>query len=646
MNFRLTLALAIVLLIVGAAVLYTQRNGPAIKTTSTEPEHLLLSKQPKSVDAVTLSRDNKTIAAFQKTDDKWALTEPIKAPVERYDIDDVANALRSLTYRDKFSPEPSGNKSLEYTGVEPASAIVKFTDDTKAEHTLALGKVTPVGTRYVRIDKDPDIYEIDAKWFDKLDKDPSEFRSKDILSIAVERVAAITLQRSDQMIQINKNDGKWTIVKPITTRANAATADDMAGAVTNLHVESFTDTNYASAGLTPPVLTVTLQARDTAASAAPTTQPQQIKTTPTTIQFGNYADLAKKTIYASISGSSEVYVLSSDVFKKFDKPLFNLRDAAITPTPVDEATGIDISSALSSADSTKLAKLVLTRQDGNWTLQSPALPVDSSAATGILTAIKNLRANKFVDSPGDLKSIGLDPPEKTITLTLPGQTQRETILIGHPQKEAPLTPVQRQGEPTVFLVQTPDLALLSPSLLTLRDKTVANNNMTADSIQSIAITGPANAAPLKFEHAGANWTVNGKKADLPKIFNLLNGLTSLTVQRWIALTPPTGVPDLQVDMTINETTATKPTTLPAAQASGPQPLHLTHQMLLLYRTKATTVGGSPTWSATFAPPIGTTAAWTFEPTAALLDLLTKTNYEVPPTTAPAIAPATAPATNP
>jgi len=636
MNFRLTSILTIVLVLLIGLVYFAQREG--VDTKPKEPEHKLLATAPKAVEAVTLARDNKTVAAFQKTADKWALTEPLKAPVETWQIDSVADALKTLSYRDKFAAEPSGLKSLEGTGVEPASAVVKFTDSDKVEHTLAVGKRTPVGTRYVRIDKDPDVYEVDGSWFDKLDKDPAEFRSKDLLEIASDRITALTLETPKQTLQADKRDGKWTITKPITTRANTTVFDDMATALNSLRVESFTDITPDSAGLTPPVLTVTVQAKDKDATPSPapaTSQPAtQPKVSPTTIQFGNYADLTKKNVYATVSGHTEVYVLNADIYKKFDKTLFAARDAAVTPAAVDDATALEISAPVA---------LNLTRKDGTWTLQNPAITADMTTVSAVLTALKNLRANKFVDAPGDLKAIGLAPAERTITLTLPGQTQRETILIGHAEKAEPLTPVQRQGEPTVFLVQTADLAKLSPELLTLRDKAVAK--FPADALRSIAISGPAVAAPLSFVHTGTTWTVNGKTADSAKVTTLLSDLDPLSAQRWTTMAPHAGAtPDLQVDIVSTQAAATQPATLPAVQAAGPQVQHQVTRTVLLYRGKETaaaptTAPAVATWSATLTPADATT--WTFEPTATLIEHLTKTTYEAP-TTAPATAPATAP----
>ena len=45
--------------------------------------------------------------------------------------------------------------------------------------------------------------------------------------------------------------------------------------------------------------------------------------------------------------------------------------------------------------------------------------------------------------------------QRTISIAVPGQSQREVILIGKPETAEPLTPVMREGETTVYMVQTP-----------------------------------------------------------------------------------------------------------------------------------------------------------------------------------------------
>ena len=62
--------------------------------------------------------------------------------------------------------------------------------------------------------------------------------------------------------------------------------------------------------------------------------------------------------------------------------------------------------------------------------------------------LKNLRAIKYVDNPGDLKSIGLDPPHMKVELTVPGQSQHEVLLVGKPETADNVTPVMRSAANT------------------------------------------------------------------------------------------------------------------------------------------------------------------------------------------------------
>ncbi len=278
---------------------------------------------------------------------------------------------------------------------------------------------------------------------------------------------------------------------------------------------------------------------------------------------------------------------------------------------------------------------------------------------------------------GDLKSIGLDPPAHTIALTLPGQSQREVILIGNPEKAEPLTPVLRQGESTVYMVQTGDLAKLMPPGLSpyaLRDKTI--ERLAPADIRSIEIAGRGAEEAVTLRHEGVNWRVlkDGKvmEADATKISGLLDAFDPLTAAKWL---PQAGAPATQapVEVTVRITysmppaattvpatgparpPATSPATAPATTRAGATAASAPAATAPLVSgpaqagptvTKILTLSKNKdnTWTASYAPMAG--PSWVFEPTAGLVEQLTATHYAAPAATAPATTQAatTAPAT--
>src|SRR5207253_34810 len=83
-----------------------------------------------------------------------------------------------------------------------------------------------------------------------------------------------------------------------------------------------------------------------------------------------------------------------------------------------------------------------------------------------------------------------------IDLTLPGQSQHEVLLVGNPETAEgaeKVTPIMRQGEPTVYLLPTAEAEKLKTSAINFRNRDV--ENVITDRIRTIAITGPPPQTP-------------------------------------------------------------------------------------------------------------------------------------------------------
>lgn len=641
MNFRLTLAMVIVLVLVLIGYLAFTNHQQKAGTEDTATKDLVVSPEPKEIKTITYTQDGEKQVAFEKSAAGWNLAYPTTAPANTYEIEPIADGLKTLSYKEKFEPEASGVKSPEATGTDKPHNVITWTDDAGQKHTLDLGKST-IGGIYATLDGGKTIYLLASNPLDSLQKDPNDFRNRTIKESPADKITAIQIKHPDQTVSLTKtSDDKWLITAPISARANHSTADELVNEMKDIHAFGFSDLakNSPATGLNPPVLTVTASVEET---TPPTTQPtsapatQAAKTTPVTLQLGYYTDLTKKNaVYASLAGSNDVFTVSADTFKKLDRQLKDLRDPAITPAPVANATEFSIN------------KLTLKKQNDQWQITSLATPVPAgtSEVNSLLTAIANLRAINYADDAGNLKAIGLDPPQNTISLTVPGQSQKETIFIGKPESADKVTPMMRQGEPTVYLVQTAEAEKINPTPLTLRDKTV--DKLTTDDIRSISIAGEKN---FTLTREGSVWSIaekNGKpeKADDTKITPLLADFSPLTAAKYLAEADKAdwhlpAKPDLTVTITSQESIAptsqpaTQPTTL-AAKTMGPMPSHPVTRTLDLYKDSKTN-----TWKAVWEG--GNEPQWLFEPTPDLISKLTNTTYAAPATQPAATKPSATP----
>ena len=300
---------------------------------------------------------------------------------------------------------------------------------------------------------------------------------------------------------------------------------------------------------------------------------------------------------------------------------------------------------------------------------------DPFALADYLGVIRDLRAINYVDNVGDLKAIGLDPPHMKIELTIPGQSQHEVVMVGNANTDpngGKVTSVMRQGEPTVYQVQSADADRLVTTLLALRDKEVGS--LVADRIRKIEISGPsatvgivpappatapatgtapatAASAPASMSalkpgvtlvRDGMSWSVQKDDqtlaADESKISSILSDFSSIVANKYLDEKPPQGTPAITVTISVLESALPPATTTAPATATATAPA-------ITAATAATTTAATGTAPATsLAQVLGTgMGAATVDP--GKLVTRTLTLYKVD---APASAPATgtAPASQP
>jgi hypothetical protein len=683
MNFKLTMTLVVVLLVLSIGFLVIQKNTPPQTKEGTASP--LLVKKPESLKSITYLRDNSAQVKFEKSGDDWNMVEPVKAPVEPSTVGGIASSLIDMKYLRKFEPETSGDRSAESTGVAKSRNTIKFTDNTGKEYTLVVGYRTNEGGVFATLNGAKTIYALEANPLTQLaNKDPDDFRKKLMQQLDASKIVKLEVKSGKDVdgklvesdVTLAKTDGKWLVTAPVSARANSVAVQDILQALSNVQAAKFSTLDKNAAGLVPARVSVTAWVEEpsaaTASAPATTSAPATAVSQPAaklkevTLQLGYVTDLVNRdssSVYASLADGSNVFTYDRINFNKLNKELKDLRDPAVMPASVKQATAFTLTTD-------GAVTVAATSKDNAWSLSAAptALSADDAAISQYLGAIADLRAIKFVDNPGDLKSLALDPPHMKIELTLPGQTQHEVLLVGKPEaglEGGKITPVMRQGEPTVYQIQANDAAKLATTPVALRNKDI--ERLDVEKIRRIEITGPlatagvtptppattpatgtapatapATAAPLppgvELERDGTHWAVKKdgetKPSDDSRMTALLADFTPLTASKYLEDKPLSdGTPSVTVTITVLEPTVvptTTPATAPAttpATASAPA------------ATSATAPATAPALLAPPSAPIGPDLGKLVTHTLRLY------RQEAPATTA-ASAPATAPAIPP
>ncbi len=167
-----------------------------------------------------------------------------------------------------------------------------------------------------------------------------------------------------------------------------------------------------------------------------------------------------------------------------------------------------------------------------WRIVSPlSVPADSGVVTSILGEIEFLKVTRRLapekGQPLDLKSYGLDPPERSITF---GVRERSwTLNVGGKTPDGQSTYVARADAATVCVVPVSLLQKASEEINDLRDKAVLR-------FDKAAVTGveliPAGGTALTLSKEATGWRLVGgvqDEADAESVARLLDTLAGLRV---------------------------------------------------------------------------------------------------------------------
>jgi len=219
---------------------------------------------------------------------------------------------------------------------------------------------------------------------------------------------------SGDVTTLKKQDNKWTITAPVSTRGSDLDASGITSGLSGLEVTRVVDENPTDVkdyGLDAPQMEVTFKST----AGKPSGKLLIGKKTST---GGN--------LYARKDGDKRVVLIGEFNETTFNKSTFDLRDKAIMTFDRSKVDGFDVALA-SPASSFELAK-----KDTDWKLVKPITArADVSAADGLVNSAESLQMKSVVSTAptaDDLKKYGLDKPASVVNLHL--GSARASLAIG------------------------------------------------------------------------------------------------------------------------------------------------------------------------------------------------------------------------
>jgi hypothetical protein len=219
---------------------------------------------------------------------------------------------------------------------------------------------------------------------------------------------------SGDVTTLKKQDGKWTLTSPISTRGSDLDASGITSGLSGLELTRVVEDNPAEVkdyGLDAPRVEVTFKSN----SGKPSGK-LLIGTKTTT----------GGSLYARKDGDKRVVLIGDYNDSTFNKSTFDLRDKAIMTFDRSKVDSFDV-----ALDNGKSA-FEVDKKDSDWMLVKPiAARADNSASDGLVSSSESLQMKSVVSSsPGadDLRKYGLDKPASVVNLHL--GSARASLAIG------------------------------------------------------------------------------------------------------------------------------------------------------------------------------------------------------------------------
>jgi hypothetical protein len=160
----------------------------------------------------------------------------------------------------------------------------------------------------------------------------------------------------------------------------------------------------------------------------------------------------------------------------------------------EKVTGISIESQEES--------IRLVKEQDAWRMAEPfAAPADSSAVDSILTRVGELEAEEVVvETADDLAQYGLDPPSRTVSITVEGEDQPRVVEFGDKTPTGAAVYARDPASPRVYTVASWVESSFDKEPFDLRDRDVLH--VDRDDVRMLEVSGPEGDYALARTDAG------------------------------------------------------------------------------------------------------------------------------------------------
>jgi hypothetical protein len=392
MQFRNTIIVLVLLILVGGYIYFFQAGKPEEATKK------LFNIKSDDITRVVLKYPGQEIE-IERSDGGWKVVKPIKVDADTSAVNTLTHEIADADVKRTVDEHPT---NLALYGLDkPAVTVVVGTKD-KAFPGIEVGRTTPIGySVYIKATDKPAVMLTAGGFGPGTKRAVSDLRDHTLMSFKVDDVNQVTVAPEGQPpVELEKDQGKWKIVKPAKYAADADGVRMLLSSLSNSRIDDFTadnPTNAAQYGLDKPALEVSVF-----------TGPGQSRQS---LEFGKKeTGPGKDDYYVRRGEKPNVYTVHNYVFNDANKGLNDLRDRTVLAFDTDKVDQIKFTSAGKSFVVARAAGDKWTETDGG---KSNADPVKVQQ---FLDRVHALKAESIVqDSTANLDKFGLNSPNEQVT---------------------------------------------------------------------------------------------------------------------------------------------------------------------------------------------------------------------------------------
>jgi hypothetical protein len=414
------------------AYLYFVDAKKPVTPEGTEARDKVFDVEADKIQSLQIVSSTGETTSLVRKDDTWQLTQPIASRADETEVSGITSNLSSLEIQSVVDENPKDLK--QYGLAEPKVRVAFRTGANGPERRLVIGTKTPTGgDLYAKRDDEARVFLIPAYVDTTFDRKPFDLRDKTILKFDRDKVDRLELSGAGKKVEAVKTGLDWQLTSPVKARADFSVVEGIVSRLQSAEMKSVVTENPTEAdlqkyGLDRPVATATVGAGSSRAALA------LGQTTP------------ENDVYARDLSAPLVVTVASDLLEDVRKDpadlrrkdIFEFRPFNVSRLEIRRDASTDVFEKTKGADNTD-----------TWRRLSPkAGDVDAARMETLLSKLTALRAQSFVDQPGDRPGVS---PALTVAARFDDGKKNEQVAF---QRTGEDVLAVRQGEKGAARVTT------------------------------------------------------------------------------------------------------------------------------------------------------------------------------------------------